>query len=135
MNGQGEEKLSRIEVVHEGAEWSVRENGRTLIRFFGRPAAVDLGCALAKNRAPSEIVIRRSDGSVEWLGAFSGASSLEAMQMLTGLSRPRMPALLLERDRLRLRVAIHGPATVAPEFSPRTPGRTGDAAARRPAPQ
>ena len=60
-----EEKASRIEVVHEGAEWSVRENGRTLIRFFGRRAAVDLGCTLAKAHAPSEIVIRRRDGSVE----------------------------------------------------------------------
>jgi hypothetical protein len=52
-------------VVREGAEWAVRENGRTLIPFFGRPAAVDLGFVLAKNRAPSEIVIRRRDWSVE----------------------------------------------------------------------
>ena len=65
MNQKAEGTPSQIEVVREGAEWSVRENGRTLIRFFGRPAAVDLGCTLAKAHAPSEIVIRRRDGSVE----------------------------------------------------------------------
>jgi hypothetical protein len=52
MNQKPEETTLRIEVTREGAEWSVRENGRTLIRFFGRTAAVELGCAFAKDRAP-----------------------------------------------------------------------------------
>ena len=70
MNPNIESTTSSIEVVREGAEWSVRENGRTVIRFFRRNAAVDFGCTLAKAHSPSEIVVRRRDGSVECSGHF-----------------------------------------------------------------
>ena len=70
MNQNAAETTARVEVVREGAEWSVRENGRTVIRFFGRSAAVDFGCTLAKAHAPSEIVVHRRDGSVECSGRF-----------------------------------------------------------------
>ena len=68
MNQKAEGTTARIEVAREGAEWSVRENGRTVIRFFGRTAAVDFGCTLAKAHAPSEIVVHRRDGSIECSG-------------------------------------------------------------------
>jgi len=35
MNQKAEGTTARIEVTREGGEWSVRENGRTVIRFFG----------------------------------------------------------------------------------------------------
>ena len=70
MNPNVEGTMSSIEVVREGAEWSVRENGRTVIRFFGRSAAVDFGCTLTKAHAPSEIVVHRRDGSVDCSGRF-----------------------------------------------------------------
>jgi len=70
MNSKAEGTTTSVEVVREGAEWSVRENGRTIIRFFGKSAAVDFGCTLAKAHAPSEIVVRRRDGSVDCSGRF-----------------------------------------------------------------
>jgi hypothetical protein len=70
MNQKAEGTTSHIDLVREGAERSVRENGRTVIRFFGRGAAVDLGRESAKGRTPSEIVTRRRDGSVACVGRF-----------------------------------------------------------------
>jgi hypothetical protein len=65
MNRMGDSTTSQIEVVREGAEWAIRENSRTLISFFGRGAAVDLGRAIAKDHVSSELLVWRRDESVE----------------------------------------------------------------------
>ena len=43
MSQMAEDTMSQFEMVRERADGSVRENGRTLVRFSGRPAVVDLG--------------------------------------------------------------------------------------------
>jgi hypothetical protein len=61
-----EERSAEVTVAREGTDWTVRaNNGAPLVRFFGKEAAISLARDVAKGAAPSELTVRRRDGSIE----------------------------------------------------------------------
>lgn len=55
------------EVLPDGSDWIVKRRGatRASYRFDTKAPAVSKGRELAKNNRPSQLVIRRADGTIE----------------------------------------------------------------------
>ena len=45
--------------------WKVTHSGSTLSRHFAKSAAIAAGVTVARNNQPSQLIIRRADGTIE----------------------------------------------------------------------
>ncbi len=53
-------------VVPYGSQWQVKHDGRVLSTHATKDAAVRAGQAVAKANAPSQLVVHRADGTIEY---------------------------------------------------------------------
>lgn len=53
-------------VVPAGSDWQVTHNGRVLSTHHTKPPAVSAGQAVAKANQPSQLVVHRADGTIEY---------------------------------------------------------------------
>ena len=55
----------RYSVEPDSGNWKVTHQGQVLSRHILKPPAVDAGVKVAKANAPSSLVIKRADGTIE----------------------------------------------------------------------
>ena len=59
-------QTTRLEVVADGAKWSVKEHGIGRLNSYGTELeATQAARAIGAQHAPCELIIRKADGSVE----------------------------------------------------------------------
>lgn len=55
----------RYDVVPSGTNWAVKHEGAVLSTHILKVTAIDAGVKVARNNAPSQLVIHRADGTIE----------------------------------------------------------------------
>lgn len=53
-------------VVPNGTNWQVKHNGGVLTSHYTKEAAVEKGRAYAKANEPSQLVVHKADGTIEY---------------------------------------------------------------------
>lgn len=53
-------------VVPNGDQWSVTHAGSSLSNHYTKPPAVSAGQAAAKANVPSQLVVHKADGTIEY---------------------------------------------------------------------
>jgi hypothetical protein len=53
-------------VVPAGSQWELKHNGVVLSRHVTKPPAVTAGQATAKTNQPSQLVVHKADGTIEY---------------------------------------------------------------------
>jgi hypothetical protein len=56
----------RYDVVPSGSSWQVKHVGQVLSTHVLKTQAVDAGTRVAKANAPSQLVVHRQDGTIEY---------------------------------------------------------------------
>lgn len=55
----------KYEVVPNGTKWQVKHNGAVLSTHDTKQAAVDAGVVVTQANKPSQLLIKRADGTIE----------------------------------------------------------------------
>lgn len=63
--GETVTKRNRYDVVPSNTNWAVKHEGATLSTHVLKSAAIDAGVKVARQNAPSQLVIHRADGTIE----------------------------------------------------------------------
>jgi hypothetical protein len=62
----------RYSVVPNGTQWQVKHNGQVLSAHYTKQPAIDAGQKVAKDNQPSQLVVHRADGTIEFEWTYGG---------------------------------------------------------------